>query len=406
MASRGIILGLRGVRDIIQMVGRFIRDCEGKSHADIYIVVDPPSEDEADIVEHLENNLSAIMIAMIAGWQYGPPRKPRSKADREANKILSNPEASDVVMRTIASAVARHAEGEPDQLKAWMHQSMRRLAEERPDLAALKTSAVRSRLVDNVNDRMSGPATEAEKKLKYKLPGLKGARELTGLKLTPEQSLARNITIMGFACGAPSMQMMRNRMNSACLDLTVDDVRAYLSTCHAQNQPIPTRKIDQTIFIGGSRYRIDSVDMHLRRRFGVSLAALKREICGNKYFSYDEFAEYIRSARIPGYDIRVRRQFYKAAQKGLLDRRCPRVPYKYYLRSGHWLGWPCKNSPPSGVAHRSAKLDDRKVRLIKTELANGASQASLASRFGVSPRTIGSIYRGESWRGVNGMPTL
>lgn len=465
MASRGIILGLRGVRDIIQMVGRFIRDCEGKSHADIYIVVDPPSEDEADIVEHLENNLSAVMIAMVAGWQYGPPRKPRNKADREAGRILSNPEATDLVMRAVARAVARHADGEPDQLKAGMHEAMRRLAEDRPDLAALTTSAVRSRFVDDVNERMSGPAAEAEKKLKYKLPGLKGARELTGLTLTPEQSLARNITIMGFACGATSMKMLREGLyRNGRIDLSLDDIREAFIRSWEGTGSIPHQRTASSVSIQGVDFRWTSLERYLRTHFNSSLGKLKHELLGYCRGSFhptrhqvaQEAARYIQrhgtrpsanSGQFGDSHITWRTANRHMNSEGTsVSAICNEHFGPLYFTYSEWRAYVLSTSVPGydllsskgyfsasraglldvrcpadpqrmyertgdwlgwnfrkkrGSSMPLAKLTESDIPTVRRRLANGDSMRSIAGTYGVSPTVICNIKRGRNWAHVS-----
>lgn len=462
MASRGIILGLRGIRDVIQMVGRFIRDFEGKEYADIYIVVDPPSEDEADVVEHLEDSMSAILIAMVAGWQYGPPRKPRSKVDRELSekvgKILSNPEAATLVLDAIAHAVARHGDGKPDQLTSGMHESMRRLAEERPDLAAMKDSAVRARFVEDVNQNMAGPAAEAEKKLKFKLDGLKGARELTGLKLTPEQNLARSITVLGFRCGATSMKMMRDGLMTRSLDLTLEEVTKTAAKWWQDTGQFPHTLISAKVCIKSREHSWKSVDSWLRRT-GSSLANLKLEItgyCKTAPFPYDQVAEearvhkaatgdwpstgsgrlkllptnwmalhrrlqsqgsslqdflesrfgrtalykfnelwnYITTTRLPGFDIATQSGYRAAYAAGVLSERCPAAPPAVFKKE--WSGWP-KRRVIRGEAHSNAKLCTMTVKQMRRRFKQGATAGQVASEFKVSKATAKDIRSGRSW---------
>lgn len=50
-----------------------------------------------------------------------------------------------------------------------------------------------------------------------------------------------------------------------------------------------------------------------------------------------------------------------------------------------------------GRWHHSAKLDDRKVKLIKKHYANGVMQKDLAIKFGVSRATICFIVNGKRW---------
>jgi hypothetical protein len=466
MASRGIILGLRGIRDIIQMVGRFIRDLEGKPYADIYIVVDPPSEDEADVVEHLEDNLSAIFIAMIAGWQYGPARKPRNKAERDlaekVGKILSNPEATTVVLNAIASAVARHADGEPEQLSAGMHESMRRLAEERPDLADMKDPAVRSRLVEDVDERMAGPAAEAEKKLKYKIPGLKGARDLTGLKLTAEQGLARNITVLGFTCGARSMKMMRESLASDTIELVYEDVReAALRWWEATGKFPHAGMVGVVVDIGGRQHCWRQVNGWLSRHCSSSLGKLRIECTGNLgrgLIPYDlvaeEASEYrartgewpriksgplarlrttwetlyqkfiregtsledflesrfgpLRLRHFDTYDewrkhaldanVGCHTDYQRARGESRIDSRFPSNPRDYY--GAGWKGWPKDRKVSRGESHGCAKLSDASIKRMRRRFKQRFTKRAVAEEFGVSISTVKLIKSGRIWAHV------
>lgn len=53
-----------------------------------------------------------------------------------------------------------------------------------------------------------------------------------------------------------------------------------------------------------------------------------------------------------------------------------------------------------GSRHGCAKLDEPKVAHIKRMLSTGATQRSIAAKFGVSQRLISGIKRGRFWRHV------
>jgi ribosome-binding protein aMBF1 (putative translation factor) len=53
-----------------------------------------------------------------------------------------------------------------------------------------------------------------------------------------------------------------------------------------------------------------------------------------------------------------------------------------------------------GVKVALAKLDDDKVRVIRSELARGISRLELARRYGVNKSTIRNIDDGVTWRHV------
>lgn len=53
-----------------------------------------------------------------------------------------------------------------------------------------------------------------------------------------------------------------------------------------------------------------------------------------------------------------------------------------------------------GSKHKLAKLDESKVRQIKSLLVQKVSCAEIARRFGVSALCIGSIKHGKSWKHV------
>jgi hypothetical protein len=50
-----------------------------------------------------------------------------------------------------------------------------------------------------------------------------------------------------------------------------------------------------------------------------------------------------------------------------------------------------------GEGHGAAKLSDESIRQIRAARQAGASQQTIANRFGVSQPTISSILRGETW---------
>lgn len=56
-----------------------------------------------------------------------------------------------------------------------------------------------------------------------------------------------------------------------------------------------------------------------------------------------------------------------------------------------------KGRNASGTRHGHAKLDEAKVREIRTEAANGVCQRRLGERFGVSYATICNIVKRKSW---------
>ena len=50
-----------------------------------------------------------------------------------------------------------------------------------------------------------------------------------------------------------------------------------------------------------------------------------------------------------------------------------------------------------GIQHTNAKLDERKVRLIRKWLARGVYQKVLARRLGVAQSTISQVARNIRW---------
>jgi len=52
---------------------------------------------------------------------------------------------------------------------------------------------------------------------------------------------------------------------------------------------------------------------------------------------------------------------------------------------------------PKGTRNGSAKLDDEKVRTIRTMRAAGYEMKAIAARFGVARDTVGKIIRHEAW---------
>lgn len=59
-----------------------------------------------------------------------------------------------------------------------------------------------------------------------------------------------------------------------------------------------------------------------------------------------------------------------------------------------------RSAQHAGVDNGRAKLTIGDVSQIRTRLAKGEKQVSIASAFGVSQRTICKINRGESWQSV------
>lgn len=57
-----------------------------------------------------------------------------------------------------------------------------------------------------------------------------------------------------------------------------------------------------------------------------------------------------------------------------------------------------KNRQSRGEARPASKLDAESVLTIRREAANGVARSLLASRFGVSDKTVGRIVRREGWR--------
>ncbi len=55
---------------------------------------------------------------------------------------------------------------------------------------------------------------------------------------------------------------------------------------------------------------------------------------------------------------------------------------------------------PRGSAHHNAKLDEQRVRMIKTLIAEDRGLLSIARAFGVSHPTIANIRDGKIWRHV------
>lgn len=51
-----------------------------------------------------------------------------------------------------------------------------------------------------------------------------------------------------------------------------------------------------------------------------------------------------------------------------------------------------------GARHPSARLVDEDVRAIRTDYAQGATQASLAARYNINQTAVSAIIRGVSWK--------
>lgn len=65
----------------------------------------------------------------------------------------------------------------------------------------------------------------------------------------------------------------------------------------------------------------------------------------------------------------------------------------------HWAHKRPNHRPLRGEGNPIAKLTWEKVRWLRAQYASGAmSQYEIASHFGMSQGTIGSIIRGESWK--------
>lgn len=62
--------------------------------------------------------------------------------------------------------------------------------------------------------------------------------------------------------------------------------------------------------------------------------------------------------------------------------------------------WRVKNMPFIGSLHPRAKLNEDKVRLIKSALAAGEKGVDIARRFGCSVHTVSLINAGKQWRHV------
>lgn len=55
---------------------------------------------------------------------------------------------------------------------------------------------------------------------------------------------------------------------------------------------------------------------------------------------------------------------------------------------------------PIGAANGRAKLDESKVRAIRTALGRGLNQYDIAAAYGISQSVVSKIHRRESWRHV------
>lgn len=75
------------------------------------------------------------------------------------------------------------------------------------------------------------------------------------------------------------------------------------------------------------------------------------------------------------------------------------IPAQPHLHYKDWVSWydflATERHKPNPTA--SAKLDERKVRIIKHQLTMGVSAAALGRLFGVSDMQIIRIKRGENW---------
>lgn len=60
-----------------------------------------------------------------------------------------------------------------------------------------------------------------------------------------------------------------------------------------------------------------------------------------------------------------------------------------------------RTNGPKGKEHWNAKLTEEDVCAIRTEKAAGATYKALASKWGVSLRTIGYVVKGGSWKHVS-----
>lgn len=64
-----------------------------------------------------------------------------------------------------------------------------------------------------------------------------------------------------------------------------------------------------------------------------------------------------------------------------------------------------RNNPPRGQRNHSAKLNERKVRLIrKIVSSHSMSNRRIAKRFGVSSQSIDAIANGRSWAWLRSSP--
>ncbi len=104
--------------DIIQMIGRALRDFKGKGRVDIIILLDPLKREDAEYTHCLQDYLKTLLASMVIEWQFQAPAFPKDATEKQKKaieKVRSNPDLGSRILDKVMDAALHSPTGKPEE---------------------------------------------------------------------------------------------------------------------------------------------------------------------------------------------------------------------------------------------------------------------------------------------------